>query len=274
MNAITSLPSLEHLLNEVRKIARIAGDTVMHYHQNMPAHPEFLKYKQDHSPVTEADLKSNQIIMEELQRLTPEILIISEESQEVPHEKRALESTMWIVDPIDGTSEFLSGSGEFAIHIGLAHLGKAILGVVHIPVSGRTYFAARRHGAFCDENGIIRQLKVNAVDMTAPFLKIAHSRTHMNDQTMTYIRSFDRPELFGVGSSLKVMGIAEGIYDFYPKLGSGMLEWDTCAPQIILEEAGGSMVDLDRGKPLEYNKEDLTQPDFLAIGQITKYRDT
>lgn len=273
MNAITSLPSLDYLLTEVRKIARIAGDTVMHYHQNMPTHPEFLKYKQDQSPVTEADLKSHQIIMEELQQLTPEILIISEESQEIPYENRAMLSTMWIVDPIDGTGEFINGSGEFAIHIGLAHLGKAILGVVHIPVSGRTYFAARRHGAFCDDNGTIRGLKVNSVDLTASFLKIAHSRSHMNEQTMTYIRSFDRPELFAVGSSLKVMGIAEGIYDIYPKLGSGMLEWDTCAPQIILEEAGGSMVDLDRGKPLEYNKEDLVQPDFLAIGQIAKYRD-
>ncbi|MBK7426382.1 MAG: 3'(2'),5'-bisphosphate nucleotidase CysQ [Saprospiraceae bacterium] len=274
MNAISSLPSLEHLLNEVRKIARIAGDTVMHYYNDMPTHPEFLKFKEDQSPVTEADMKSHDIIMEELRRLTPEILIISEESQEVPFEKRSEESTMWIVDPIDGTGEFLKGNGEFAIHIGLAHLGKAILGVVHIPVSGKTYFAARHHGAFCDDKGSIKKLNVNEVDMTAPFLKIAHSRSYMNEQTMIYIRSFDRPELFPVGSSLKVMGIAEGIYDFYPKLGSGMLEWDTCAPQIILEEAGGSVVDLERGKPLEYNKENLLQPDFLAIGKITKYRDT
>lgn len=271
MNDISSLPPLAHLLDEARKIAKIAGDTVMHYHQAIPAHPEFLKYKQDLSPVTEADLKSHQIIIQELQQLTPEILIISEESQEIPFESRAEVSTMWIVDPIDGTGEFLKGNGEFAIHIGLAHLGKAILGVVHIPVSGKTYYAARRHGAFCDDNGNIRKLAVSEVDMTAPFLKIAHSRSHMNEQTMTYIRSFDRPALFPVGSSLKVMGIAEGTYDFYPKLGSGMLEWDTCAPQIILEEAGGSMVDLERGKPLEYNKEDLLQPDFLAIGRITKY---
>lgn len=266
-------PFLEELVQDVKRIAQLAGDSIMYYYNDTPDHPEFLQYKADQSPITEADKVSNQIITEELKNLKEKYPILSEE-EPVPHfEERSKYRRLWIVDPLDGTKEFIDKNDEFTIHIGLSDFGKAILGVVHAPALGVTYYATKRGGAFKEENGRKTLLKVNKLDLKDAGIKVVHSRSYMNKQTEIYINSLLKPERTAMGSSLKMMKIAEGLYDIYPKLGSKMKEWDTCAPQIILEEAGGIVACFEKGKPLEYNKEDLLQPDFFATGDLVAYYD-
>jgi 3'(2'), 5'-bisphosphate nucleotidase len=265
--------TLEKLLAETKKIARLAGETMMHFYDSDRHSDEFLQIKSDSSPVTEADLASNAVIRNELLALTPKYPIISEEDTLVAWEMREQYNRVWIVDPLDGTKEFMSKNGEFAIHIALVEKGIPILGVVYIPYFNKMYYAIKKGGAFLETDNQIVPIRAEEVDLTAPNLRVVHSRSHMNEGTKVYIQSLDKPITTPLGSSLKMMAIAEGKQDLYPKVGGKMMEWDTCAPQIILEEAGGMMVCLEKGRPLQYNKEILVQPDFLAVGRLTGYFD-
>jgi 3'(2'), 5'-bisphosphate nucleotidase len=270
----TADPFLEELLIDVKRIAKLAGEAVMHYYVNTPDHPEFLQYKSDESPVTEADSTSDTIIQGELSSLKEKYPILSEESPILTYNKRKKFRRIWIVDPLDGTKEFINKNDEFTIHIGLSDFGKPVLGVVYAPALELMYFAHRKGGAFMeDRDGKVMPLKVKEVNLKNPGVKVLHSRSYMNKQTEVYINTLDSPICTPMGSSLKIMRIAEGHYDIYPKMGSKMQEWDTCAPQIILEEAGGMMVTTEKGVALEYNKEDLTQPDFYALGKLIAYYD-
>lgn len=264
---------LIYLVNEARRIAKLAGETVMNFYQLKHFSPEFLQIKEDSSPVTEADLASHRLISEELRALKPSYPIISEEGEgpRWPIDKRQSFRRLWIVDPLDGTKEFLEGNGEFAIHIGLIDFGIPVGGVVYLPVFDRMYFAVKNGGAFCEENNQIRSLRANQLDLTAKGVKVTHSRSHMNEATKIYINSLDEPICTPLGSSLKIMEIAEGRQDIYPKINGNLMEWDLCAPQIILEEAGGMIVCTEKGKPLSYNKDDLSQPDFFAMGKLEAY---
>jgi len=269
----TADPFLEELVHDIKRIAQLAGEAIMYYYTDTPNHPEFLQHKEDESPITEADRVSNKIIVEELKALKEKYPILSEEESMIPFEERSRFRRLWIVDPLDGTKEFINKTNEFAVHIGLSDFGKAVLGVVHIPAENTTYYAVRRGGAFKEVNGKVYSLKAKELDIKAEGVKVVHSRSHMNKATDVYIKSLHNPETTPMGSSLKMMKIAEGQFDIYPKFGSKMQEWDTCAPQIILEEAGGMMVCVEKGKPLTYNKEDLTQPDFFAMGHLISYYD-
>ncbi len=272
MSATLDTP-LEILLTETKKIARLAGETIMHYYDSDRHSDEFLQIKSDSSPVTEADLASNAIIRNELLALGTNYPIISEEDTLVAWEIREQYNRVWIVDPLDGTKEFMAKNGEFAIHIALAEKGVPILGVVFLPYFNKMYSAIKKGGAFLEIENQNVPIRAHEVDLTAPNLRLVHSRSHMNEGTKVYIQSLDKPKTTPLGSSLKMMAIAEGLQDLYPKVGGKMMEWDTCAPQIILEEAGGMMVCLEKGRPLQYNKEILVQPDFLAIGRLTGYFD-
>jgi 3'(2'), 5'-bisphosphate nucleotidase len=262
---------LSDLLPEVVKISKLAGETVQHYFENKPTHPEFLLQKSDKTPVTEADFASNEIIQNELYQLASDIPIISEESIVPDFAHRSKFPLLWIVDPLDGTKEFIQGNNEFAIHIGLASYGLPVLGVVYLPAFGTCYYATKKGGAYKETNGLVERIHCADLDLRKNNIRVSHSRSHMNKETEIYINSLNDPVLSAIGSSIKVMLIAEGKQDIYPKIGGTIMEWDTCAPQIILEEAGGMMVCTERGKPLEYNKENLQQPDFLAMGRLTSY---
>lgn len=270
----TSDPSLEYLLIGAKRIARLAGETIMHYYASDRLSDEFIQTKMDNSPVTEADLASNAIILNELKQLTPDYPVISEEDVNAKYEERANYGRVWIIDPLDGTKEFMAQNGEFAIHIGLVERGQPILGVVYAPALKTLYFASKKNGAYCEtEKEPVRQIHAREVDLNQEKLKVVHSRSHLNEGTRIYIQSLHNPVTTPLGSSLKMMYIAEGKQDVYPKVGGKMMEWDTCAPQIILEEAGGMMVCLEKGRPLQYNKEQLVQPDFLALGKLVAYPD-
>jgi 3'(2'), 5'-bisphosphate nucleotidase len=270
----TTDPSFDFLLDGAKRIARLAGETIMYYYNSDRLSDEFIQTKMDNSPVTEADLASNAIILNELKQLTPDYPVISEEDVNAKYEERANYGRVWIIDPLDGTKEFMAQNGEFAIHIGLVERGQPILGVVFAPALNTLYFASKKNGAYCEtEKEPVRQIRAREVDLNQEKLKVVHSRSHLNEGTRIYIQSLHNPVTTPLGSSLKMMYIAEGKQDVYPKVGGKMMEWDTCAPQIILEEAGGMMVCLEKGRPLQYNKEQLVQPDFLALGKLIAYPD-
>jgi 3'(2'), 5'-bisphosphate nucleotidase len=225
--------------------------------------------KTDASPLTEADLASHRCIVEGLARLTPDIPVLSEEAEhKVAHDVRRRWQRLWIVDPLDGTREFVKRNGEFSVNIALVEDGVATWGVIQAPVTGVVWHGGSSHGAFLREGmaGEDRALRVRAP--AAPPLHVAASRSHKDGRSEAFIdamRAQGDVEQLNLGSSLKFCRIAEGALDVYPRFGP-TCEWDTAAGQAILEGAGGQVVD-PRGRPLRYNLRDtLLNGDFIAIG--------
>ncbi len=259
---------LTKLVGNVIDIAQKAGAEILTiYHQDFS-----VQYKNDDSPLTVADELSNALIVRELSLLTPNIPIISEEGVHLPYAERRHFDYFWCVDPLDGTKEFVARNGEFAINIALIHHQQPVLGVVHVPCSsGKTiYFAVKNGGAFkLSEGGFTEKIVCNHFSTHDTQLRIPVSRSYLNEKTKNLIATkFTNPILIERGSALKFMDIAEGQADVYPRIGTTM-EWDTAAPQIIIEEAGGRLVQLDTQMPLVYNKENLKNPDFMAMGIVT-----
>ena len=219
--------------------------------------------KEDASPLTKADLAANRIICECLARLTPDIPILSEESSEIAYEARSDWTQHWLVDPLDGTKEFINRNGEFTVNIALIRQHNPVLGVVHVPVSGITYTGlvgkwASRH----DAGGNMDHIRVRKP--CADPVIVVGSRSHANPRLQEFLGRIGNYELVSMGSSLKFCLLAEGKADFYPRLGPTS-EWDTAAAHAVVLAAGGRIVTLD-GKPLRYNtSESLLNPEFLVI---------
>lgn len=251
------------LLPLVVEIARSAGQAIMDVYADLnPA----VEYKKDDSPLTQADLASHRIICDGLAQITPEIPVISEESAEILFEVRRNWHRFWLVDPLDGTKEFLGRNGEFTVNIALVRGNTPILGVAYAPATDVAYFAAENAGAQKSERGISEPLHVSAKQNPAP--KVAVSRWHGDgvDAMRADLERIGvdpgRCEFVPMGSSLKFCMVAEGSADLYLRNGPTM-EWDTAAAQCVLEVAGGAVSDLE-GNPLTYNKPVLRNPSFLA----------
>ena len=262
--------NLNQLVYQVLDIARLASAEILKIYHS----PDFgIQIKGDESPVTAADLASNRVITEGLSRLEFQCPILSEETLEIPYEERRYFDYFWVIDPLDGTKEFIKRNGEFTINIALMHHNKPVLGVVYVPVIATeeategTYFAVKNGGAFKIENGIEKRIECSTFKLTDKGLKIPISRSHRNLETDNLFSEYAEPVLVPCGSSLKFLKMAEGTFDIYPRIGTTM-EWDTAAPQIILEEAGGQILEWITRKPLIYNKEDLRNPNFIAHGKI------
>lgn len=223
--------------------------------------------KGDDSPLTIADKRANEIINEGLSKLVFQFPILSEENKMIPYEMRKQYEHYWLVDPVDGTKEFIKRNGEFTINIALIRKNKPVMGLVNIPVQGRTFWAIKNKGAFVVEEGEEQKLQANSYKLTDKNLRVVTSRSHLNDATMNFVNQLNEPTFVPIGSSLKFLIIAEGKADVYPRYGLCM-EWDTGAAQIILEEAGGSILQIDTNEPLVYNKENLLNPFFIAHGQV------
>ncbi|WP_394175700.1 3'(2'),5'-bisphosphate nucleotidase CysQ [Thalassotalea litorea] len=240
-----------------------AGEKVMEIYQQ----GDFSQYqKDDLSPVTSADIAANQIMIEELKRRSPDIPIISEESDAQTLSQRSRWQRYWLLDPIDGTGEFIAGSGDFAVNIALVVDGWPAIGVIHAPSHQYTYFAEKGRGCFKrDANGKEDRLQVAAYDGKRS-LNMAVSRRQALANVTQYLHEHISFEHIPFGScSLKSCLIAEGVADFYIRTGPTG-EWDTGASQVILEEAGGTILDSEFN-PLSYNKrESLMNPDFIALG--------
>ncbi len=217
--------------------------------------------KEDSTPLTEADLAAHRRITAWLSALTPDIPVLSEESAEQCFELRKNWTRYWLVDPLDGTREFVKKNGEFSVNIALIDDGNAVFGVIQQPVTGLVWHGAPGQGAYRRENG--HDIAIETRKPASAPLRIAASRSHRDARTEAVIARFPRAEVVGLGSSLKFCRIAEGNIDLYPRFGPTS-EWDTAAGQAILEAAGGVVVD-PRGRPFRYNqRETLLNGDFFA----------
>jgi 3'(2'), 5'-bisphosphate nucleotidase len=254
---MTSDPN--QLLLEVTALAREAGRAILEVYASSFSVTE----KEDRSPLTEADLRSEKLILAGLRRIAPEIPVLSEESGQVPYATRRGWSRLWVVDPLDGTKEFVQRNGEFTVNIALVDNHRPVLGIVHAPVLERDYFACEGIGAFrSDAQTAARPLKVQKRG-TGP-VRVVGSRSHRGSSLDAFLGRVGPHEFVEVGSSLKLCLVAEGQADVYPRLGPTS-EWDTAAGQCVLEQAGGAVVKLD-GLPLDYNaREEVLNPHFVGI---------
>jgi 3'(2'), 5'-bisphosphate nucleotidase len=258
--------SNERLLNIAIESAKKAGVEVMKYYRDKSFTAEL---KADESPVTNADIASNDILMDCLKTLTPDIPIISEEVGALPLSERQQWSKYWLLDPIDGTGEFIIGSGDFAVNIALVENGWPSIGVIHAPDHHLTYYAQNNIGAFkecsVNNNNTNHQIYVSEYDQKRP-IKVAISKRQRIELMGQYLNDDFEYDHIALGScSLKNCLIAEGGADCYLRVGvTG--EWDTGASQCILEQAGGTIIDSEF-QPLSYNKrESLLNPDFMSLG--------
>lgn len=246
-------------LEEVISIARRAGEEVLSIYREGCA----AESKQDGSPVTEADRRAQAIICAGLERLAPEIPIVAEEDGRSQH-SGALPGRFWLVDPLDGTKEFLSRNGEFTINIALIEGDAPVLGVILAPVLGRLFASAADAGAMLDDEHGRRAISTRSVPAQGP--TVVSSRSHGDPEALR--RCFGESQIGAsvcAGSSLKFCLIAAGEADVYPRFGRTM-EWDTAAGDAILRTAGGSVTDLE-GSPLRYGKPGFENPHFVAQGR-------
>jgi 3'(2'), 5'-bisphosphate nucleotidase len=251
---------LDRLREGVIAIARQAAQRILEVYEGEFA----VQRKQDNSPLTAADLAAHRCIVEGLQRLTPAIPVLSEESaDEVPTRLRRQWPVLWLVDPLDGTREFVKRNGEFTVNIALIDNGTPVLGVVQAPVTGALWHGQRGRGAFRRDGDQEHPVQVRQ-PATAP-LCVAASRSHRDGRTEAFMRRMGEIAPVAVGSSLKFCRLAEGLMDVYPRFGPTS-EWDTAAGQAVLEAAGGAVFD-PAGRPFTYNqRETILNGDFIALG--------
>ncbi len=252
------------LLHPVHEIALQAGREILKIY----AADIEVTHKDDDSPLTQADLASHHCLVEGLKKLTPDIPILSEEGEMPDYETRAGWHWYWLIDPLDGTREFIKRNGEFTVNVALIHNGHPVLGVVYAPALDVSYFAAQGSGAWKQEDsGPYDAITTRRVEGK---LSIVASRSHRSEELEALLDGMPEHSEVSVGSSLKFCQVAEGRADFYPRLGLTS-EWDTAAGQCVVEQAGGLVTTLDF-KPLAYNsKESLLNPFFLVFGDPTHH---
>ncbi|MEP0986283.1 3'(2'),5'-bisphosphate nucleotidase CysQ [Ekhidna sp.] len=250
---------LEKLLDIAKKASLAAGSEIIKIYKS----DDFsFESKADDSPLTRADKAAHNKIVSLLEKTG--IPILSEEGRNIPFNERSKWEYFWMVDPLDGTKEFIKRNGEFTVNIALIHKGSPILGVVHPPVLRTLYWGLKDKGAFKKTNGNVHKLKVSNRSLNDEGLKVVASRSHMSDQTQEFVDSLKAPEVVSKGSSLKFLLVASGEADVYPRFGPTM-EWDTAAAHAIVSEAGGTVVKEDETTPLSYNKDNLLNPSFIVL---------
>lgn len=244
-------------LQRVVEIALEAGNAIMEIYKK-----DFkIEYKDDKSPLTEADTKANEIICNALIKLYPNIPIMSEENKQTEYEIRKNWEYYWCIDPIDGTKEFIKKNDEFTVNIALIHKETPVLGVVYAPAIDEMYKAKKGEGAF--KNGQKLPLKIN--ENPKEKLSVVASKSHLSQETQEFIDNLETQEIEQVskGSSLKLCMVAEGIADIYPRLAPTM-EWDTAAADAIVRESGKMTYQFENQKSMVYNKENLLNPWFVV----------
>ncbi len=255
---------LQDLIEPIRQLSRDAGKRILEIYETTFTVEE----KADQSPLTEADLAAHNTIVAGLKQLTPDIPILSEESAHIPFEERSAWTEYWLVDPLDGTREFIKRNGEFTVNIALIRNHDAVLGVVHIPVQDIDYFGWENGGAYIQRPGEAQQpIHVSSTPSTP--LRVVGSRSHRGGSLDHYLANLGDHELVPMGSSLKLCLVAEGKADIYPRLGPTS-EWDTAAAHAVVSAAGGHVVDT-AGQPLRYNtKAEYLNPEFLVYGNTKR----
>jgi len=247
-----------HDISKINNIVYEAGYKILEIYNG----PNFdVEVKSDNSPLTIADKKSNSIIENGLKSLFPAIPILSEEGNDIDYLERSKWEYFWLVDPLDGTKEFIKKNGEFTVNIALIRNGSPVFGSVYAPFVDELFWAFENMGAWKIKNkSEIKRINVSNI---SDKVRIVISRSHPNGKVLEYINKFKNHELIRMGSSLKLCCIAEGKADIYPRLGPTS-EWDIAAAQCIVEEAGGSVLEYSSNKPLSYNKKDILNPFFIV----------
>ena len=244
-------------ISELEPIARAAGDAILTIYRQ----PFAVEYKQDESPLTAADQGAHEVIVQALARLTPDIPVLSEESDAETMQARLGWSRYWLVDPLDGTKEFVSRNGEFTVNIALIDHGRPVWGLVYAPVLDKLWYGGKGIGAWRVADGTHEAIQTRPHEAGQAW-RVVGSRNHLSQATLDYLAPLGEVELVSMGSSLKFCIIAEGGAELYPRL-APTCEWDTAAAQAVLEGAGGSVTQLD-GSALAYNKPDILNPWFVA----------
>lgn len=246
------------LLDKLLPIARLAGSEVMAIYAKGRVDA---KLKEDTSPVTLADLSAHRVLVQQLQRLLPNCTVVSEEA-EGPYVHRQSER-FWLIDPLDGTKEFISRNGEFTVNIALIEGGRSVMGVVYAPAIDTLYWGGSGLGAWRCMGGETIPIRVSHRG-DGSVCRVIASRSHLNTETQAMVHRLGPVQLMSVGSSLKFCRIAEGTADVYPRI-APTCEWDTAAAQAVLEGAGGVVLDL-QGQSLSYGKPNVFNPPFVAAG--------
>jgi 3'(2'), 5'-bisphosphate nucleotidase len=254
------------VFNHVLVIACQAGEAIMQIYGEDDLG---ISAKEDNSPLTRADIAAHKIIEAGLSAMTPDIPILSEESVTVPWEERRQWERYWLVDPLDGTKEFIKRNGEFTVNIALIDHGEPVLGAVYVPTQDLLYCGLRDGGAWKIKAGEQERIVVRKIEPGRKKLRVVASRSHRGEALDAWLKKmearFPEVELCNMGSSLKICLVAEGSADVYPRFALTS-EWDTAAAQAVLEAAGGKLLDLE-GRPYRYNtKEDILNPYFMALG--------
>jgi 3'(2'), 5'-bisphosphate nucleotidase len=249
---------------QVCQLAMDAGEAILKVYESQDlgaGHPALLAYKSDESPLTLADLASHHVICDGLCRLTPNFSVVSEEDvASLAH--RSPKGKFWLIDPLDGTKEFLARNGEFTVNIALIVEGEPVWGVVYVPVLGQMYWGGRAHGAFRRVGQEKKQIHVAAPVAVGGVYRVVASKSHLNKETSDFIARLGTVDCVQAGSSLKFCRIAEGNADIYPRF-APTCEWDTAAAQAVVEGAGGSVRAVD-GSSLRYGKPEVLNPHFIA----------
>jgi len=251
------------LLPAVRALCEHAGAAIMDVYST-----DFtVEKKDDESPLTAADMAAHHALVDGLRELTPDLPVLSEESAQLPFDVRRAWTTYWLIDPLDGTREFVKRNGEFTVNVALIDAQRPVLGVVHVPVTNVTYFAASGNGAFRVAPGEAPQPIHTRLRGAGP-LRVAGSRSHGSATLEAFLGRIGEHDIVRIGSSLKSCLVAAGEADIYARLGPTS-EWDTAAAQCVVETAGGRVTDTQM-QPLRYNtKASLLNPHFFVSGDPT-----
>jgi 3'(2'), 5'-bisphosphate nucleotidase len=256
---------LNSLLEPTIQLAKQAGAKILSFYQHTNT---AIKTKADNTPLTEADLCAHEIISNGLKQLTPDLPILSEESAAIAFSERKTWQRYWLIDPLDGTKEFLDRFDDFTVNIALIDNHQSVLGVLYAPALSVCYFACVDQGAF-KQVGEQTATSIKVAAQQNSTLRVTASRRHNSTKLQTFLAQLKNYTVISRGSALKFALVAEGSVDIYPRL-SPTSEWDTAAGQCIVEQAGGTVIDL-QGNPLRYNaKASLLNPMFLAIGNNNK----
>jgi len=248
--------NLNKLLKKAEQAARAAGAEILKIYES----GDFsIEAKADNSPLTLADRAAHHAIVDVLAETN--LPILSEEGRSIPYDERKNWDYFWMIDPLDGTKEFIKKNGEFTVNIALIHQNTPILGVVYPPVLNQLYSAVKGQGATLAG----KKIQVSGKTLDAAGLKAVASRSHMSPETEDFLAGLKDPVLVSKGSSLKLLMVASGEADVYPRFGPTM-EWDTAAAQIVVEEAGGQVLHTDQKGAVRYNKENLLNPFFIVLG--------
>jgi len=258
--------TLQNLLDPVVAISKEAGRAILDVYIRSD---HGVTSKDDRSPLTAADTAAHHLIVDALRALTPDWPVLSEEAADIPWEVRQRWTSYWLVDPLDGTREFINRNGEFTVNIALIEEGVPVLGVVYVPVQDLVYCGVQGLGAWKETATVRSVISCAEVPGSSRTLRVVASRNHRGEQLDGWLEQLEQQfpvlDLLSIGSSLKICLVGEGRADVYPRLALTS-EWDTAAAQAVLEAAGGMLVDL-AFKPLRYNRRaGLLNPFFLAIG--------